>query len=70
MFEMFNSFLQNPLMYFMKSKFKIPNNINDPNEMINHLMRTGQLTQDQYNQVQAQFRNLQASGQLPKQPNQ
>ena len=67
MFEGFNAFLQNPMMYFMKSKFKLPNNMNNPDEMIDHLMRTGQLSQDQYNQVQMKFRQLQSSGQLPKQ---
>ena len=67
MFENFNAFIQNPMMFFMKSKFKIPNNINNPDEMINHLMSTGQLSQNQYNKVYETFKNLQSSGQLPKQ---
>lgn len=65
MFEGFNAFLQNPMMYFMKSKFKLPSNINDPNEMIDHLMRTGQLSQNQYNQAYMEFKKLQQNGQLP-----
>ena len=69
MFENFNAFLQNPVMYMMKSKFKLPDNMNNPNEIINHLMRSGQLSQNQYNQVYEKFKELQSSGQLPKQPN-
>ena len=69
MFENLNSFIQNPMMFFMKSKFRIPNNINDPNEMISHLMNTGQLTQDQYNLVQTRFKQLESLGQLPKKLN-
>jgi len=68
MFENFNTFLQNPVMYMMKSKFKLPDNVNNPNEIINHLMRSGQLSQNQYNQVYEKFKELQSSGQLPKQP--
>ena len=69
MFEGFNAFLQNPAMFLMKSKFKIPNNVNDPQEIINHLMRSGQLSQNQYDQVYTRFKELQQAGQLPNKPN-
>ena len=68
MFENFNAFVQNPMMFMMKSKFNVPNNINTPNEIIDYLMRSGQLTQEQYNQVNMKFQQLQQSGKLPQQP--
>lgn len=68
MFEGFNAFLQNPAMFLMKSKFNIPNNISNPQDMINHLLQTGQLSQDQYNQVYQRFKDLANMGQLPQQP--
>jgi len=68
MFENFNAFIQNPMMFMMKSKFNIPNNVNQPNEIIDYLMRSGQLSQEQYNQVYSKFQQLQQSGKLPQQP--
>lgn len=69
MFENFAAFLQNPMMYRMKTKFKIPNEINTPDEIINYLMQSKQLTQDQYGQVISKYKEFQSLGQLPKQPN-
>ena len=69
MFEGFNAFIQNPAMYLMKSKFNIPNNITAPQDMINYLLQTGQLSQNQYNQVYSRFKDLANAGQLPQQPN-
>lgn len=67
MFENFQAFLQNPAMFLMRSRFNIPKNIQSPNDMINHLLQSGQITQDQYNQAYSRFRDLKQSGQLPKQ---
>lgn len=67
MFERFQAFLQNPVMFMMKSRFNIPQNITNPNDIINHLLQSGQITQDQYNTVYSKYRDLQQNGQLPKQ---
>lgn len=41
---------QNPMQFLMQKKFNIPQNIsNDPNAIIQHLMNTGQVSQQQYN---------------------
>lgn len=43
---------QNPMQFLMQRKFNIPQNIaNDPNAIIQHLMNTGQVSQQQYNKV-------------------
>lgn len=67
MFENFQAFLQNPAMYMMKSRFNIPQNITNPNDIINHLLQSGQITQEQYNKVYSKYKDLQQNGQLPKQ---
>ena len=46
------SIKQNPMQFIMQRKFNIPQNIaNDPNAIINHLVNTGQVSQQKYNQV-------------------
>lgn len=67
MFENFQAFLRNPAMYMMKARFNIPQNITNPDDIINHLLQSGQITQEQYNQVYSKYRDLQQNGQLPKQ---
>lgn len=42
-----NQFKSNP-MAMLRQRFNIPDNINDPNAVIQHLMNTGQLSQAQY----------------------
>jgi len=69
MFENFNDFMQNLGNYANKTKFKIPNNLlTNPDEIINHLLRSEQLTQNQYNQVYEKFKELFRLGKTPKQP--
>ena len=63
-----NSFLatlkalqQNPVQFLAQRRLNIPQNIqNDPNAIIQHLMNTGQISQDKYNQASrmvSQFMN-------------
>lgn len=41
---------QNPMQFLAQRKFNIPQNIqNDPNAIIQHLMNTGQISQERYN---------------------
>ena len=58
--SMLKNLKQNPVQFLMQRKFNIPQDItNDPNAIIQHLMRTGQVSQQQYNkamQMAKQFR--------------
>ncbi len=53
--QMVNQFKQNP-MVMLSQKYNIPQNLNDPNEIIQHLLNTGQVSQSQVNQAM-QMRN-------------
>ena len=66
MFENLNAFVQNPMMFLAKTKFKIPQEINTPDAMINYLLQSRQLSQDQMNQVYSKYREIQNSGQIPQ----
>jgi len=48
----YNKFRSNP-MQFLNQRFNIPQNVNlsDPNAILQHLMSTGQVSQNQINQV-------------------
>ena len=47
---MYQQFRQNP-MAMLSQKYNIPQNLNDPNEIIQHLLNTGQVSQSQVNQA-------------------
>ena len=47
----FNQFKKNP-MAMLSKRFNIPQGMNDPNDIINHLMQTNQINQNQLNQIQ------------------
>ena len=53
--EMVNQFKQNPMMMLFQ-KYNIPQNLNNPNQIIQHLLNTGQVSQSQVNQSM-QMRN-------------
>lgn len=60
MMNLYQQFRQNPLQMLQK-RFNIPQNLNmsNPNDIIQHLLNTGQITQDQVNQAMSmrkQFR--------------
>ena len=44
----------NPQMFFRAARLNVPNGMNDPNEIIQHLMRTGQVSQERYNMARQQ----------------
>lgn len=46
---------QNPVAV-LSQRFNVPQNMTDPNEIIQHLLTTGQVSQDQVNQIM-QMRN-------------
>lgn len=52
MASMLQNLKQNPMQFLMQRKFNIPQNIsNDPNAIIQYLMNTGQVSQQQYNRA-------------------
>ena len=50
--DFYQRFRQNPIQ-LLNQRFNIPQNVNlsDPNAILQHLMNTGQVTQNQINQV-------------------
>lgn len=46
----FQQFMQNP-MGLLLQRFNIPQGINDPQQIIQNLLNTGQITQDQVNKA-------------------
>ena len=57
---MLNQLKANPVQFLLQRKFNIPANMaNDPNEIVNYLLKTGQVSQQQVNaayQQMGQFR--------------
>ena len=68
MFEGLMSFLKNPFQAWAGKGVNIPNNITNPDDMINYLLRSGKLTQEQYNQAYSQYKGLMNSGLIPQNP--
>ncbi len=46
---MLNQIKANPVAFLTQKGLNVPQGMNNPNEIIQHLMRTGQLTQERYN---------------------
>lgn len=42
---------RNPMQFLTQKGFNIPQNMNDPNAIIQYLMNTGQVSQTQYDQA-------------------
>lgn len=60
--QMVSQFKSNPLG-LLSRRFNVPQNMNDPQGIIQHLLNSGQITQQQVNQAMSmrndpQFRNL------------
>lgn len=50
--QMLNQFKANPAQYLMRTRFNIPQNImNDPQAIVNHLVQSGQVSQEAYNRA-------------------
>ena len=48
--QMYQQFMQNP-MSMLNRKFNIPQNMQNPQDIIQHLLNSGQITQEQVNQA-------------------
>ena len=62
----FRDFMQNPIKNLLSRRFQIPEGMENPNDIINYLLTSKQITQEQYNQAYGQYRNMKSTGTLPK----
>lgn len=63
MLEIMNSLSQNPMAVLSKFGLNIPNGLNNPQDIIQHLLNSGQISQAQVNQAKQlqsspMFKNL------------
>ena len=49
--SMLNDIKSNPAQFLAKRGINIPSGINNPNDIISHLMKTGTVSQDTYNRA-------------------
>lgn len=49
--QMVQQIRSNPMQFIQRAGFRVPQNMTDPNAIIQHLMQTGQISQQRYNQV-------------------
>lgn len=57
--QMIQQLKANPIQFLQRAGFNVPNNLNDPNQIIQHLMNSGQISQQRYEQARqmvAQFK--------------
>lgn len=49
--QMLQQLRANPMQFIQRAGFRVPQNMTDPNAIIQHLMQTGQISQERYNQA-------------------
>lgn len=49
--QMLQQLRQNPVQVLRQAGLNIPDNLNSPNDIIQHLMNTGQVSQQRYEQA-------------------
>lgn len=57
--QMLNQLKANPIQFLQRAGFNVPANLNSPNGIIQHLMNSGQISQQNYEkarQMAAQFK--------------
>lgn len=57
--QMLQQLRQNPVQVLRQAGLNVPDNLNDPNAIIQHLMNSGQISQQRYEQARqmaAQFK--------------
>ena len=55
--QMISNLQQNPMQILRQAGLNIPNGINSPQDIIQHLLNSGQITQEQVNQAQQMQRS-------------
>lgn len=61
---MLNSLMNNPLSLLSQRGFNLPQNLNDPQAIVQHLLNTGQINQNQVNQAMEMRNNPMFKGLL------
>ena len=51
MLGMLQQLKANPMQFLLQRKMNIPQGVNNPQDIINHLLQTGQISQQQINQA-------------------
>ncbi len=61
----FRGFMQNPMQFMLQKRLNIPQQLaSNPQSAIQHLMNNGQMSQEQYNQLQQIARQIQSNPQF------
>lgn len=55
--QMISNLQQNPMQILKQAGLNIPNGVNSPQDIIQHLLNSGQITQEQVNQAQQMQRS-------------
>lgn len=54
--QMLQALKSNPIQFLMQRRFNVPANMaSDPNAIVNHLLKTGQISQEQINRAYQQM---------------
>lgn len=65
MLGQFRGFMSNPVQFLVQNKLNIPQQyMNDPNQTIQYLMNTGQLSQQQYDWAVKEAQKIQSNPQF------
>lgn len=57
MYEMLQQIKSNPFD-LLSRRFNLPQNMNDPNAILQHLLNTGQISQNQINSAMTQYQHF------------
>ena len=59
MMQMLSQLKANPMQFLMQRRFNVPSNMaGDPNAIVNYLLKTGQISQEQINRAYQQMGQL------------
>lgn len=59
MIGMLNQLRANPVQFLLQKRLNIPDNLsNDPQGIVQHLLNTGQMSQNTYNKLQSQINQM------------
>lgn len=58
--QMLQQLKSNPVQFLMQRRMRLPQNVNvnDPQAILNHLVQSGQVTQDQINQAYSMMQRM------------
>ena len=57
--SMYQNFMRNPFQALMQARLNVPQGMNNPNDIIQHLLNTGQVSQQRINQLMQMKNNPQ-----------